>query len=656
MFFKLLYGFLPTKIDLLNNIQETSMDTKSLERNIKTIIRTGSGYEPEFLPVLRETKRILKKINRGRPTSESYFQLGTLCIKLEDLELAYEAFSFGYQLNKNDVNCGTYCALLLEEHQKWNEALIIYEELNNLDPENIAIAERMLFICYKLKATKQVLTICYHFLEKKLYYPAIYDYMARFFYESGNLEKAIEYMNYALTLDEDNEEYKNRLIHHLYKNREFLAVLEFEQYINVTKSLPIGIKLVFANSLAGSGRIKDARNYFVSLLKAKEDKHAVLGEVAHFHMSHELNPVKGRFVNNYILKREPENVQALTNLAIHSGDEISIPVYEKVLALCPDEPLFRMNYGHKLLTSGQLKKAFDFYESRVGMSQPYLAGRLRYPKDIKDKNIFVWREQGIGDQFIWSWLFRLLVEQNISATIHIEKRLLNLMQQSFPSLTFTGDDPIDVCYNVNFNEYDAEILTLSLGKYFIPEITTAQNEFEQGKYRKAHLFPDDKKADFWKQQINKFTDNKTVGVCWRSGVSGDMRDYSYLSAENIVEIFKDLQCTVVNLQYDYTDEEIELIHSTLGDRFINFSDLDLKDDQDNLAALISNLDLVFSVGTAVMALAGAVGANTLCAGGAGTLGKPYNVMIPTVQGIVGPNSMRENTERYISEISDSLYN
>ncbi len=39
------------------------MNTKNLERNIKSIIKTGSGYGPEYLPILKQTVKVLKKIN-----------------------------------------------------------------------------------------------------------------------------------------------------------------------------------------------------------------------------------------------------------------------------------------------------------------------------------------------------------------------------------------------------------------------------------------------------------------------------------------------------------------------------------------------------------------------------------------------------------------
>jgi len=312
--------------------------------------------------------------------------------------------------------------------------------------------------------------------------------------------------------------------------------------------------------------------------------------------------------------------------------------------------------GYKIIGVGELKEGFEFYESRVEESQVHLSGRLTYPTSIEGKKLFVWREQGIGDQLMWSWLFGCLEDKKISAKISVDKRLESIMRDSFPSLDFTGKDPIDIYHEENFKDYDAEMVIHSVGKYFIDEIKSAQENYEQGQYRKAHLFAKKDKVAYWKKRINAETNKKTVGICWRSSLLGDMRDYHYITAEIIVEIFEALDCAVVNLQYDYTDEEIEVLQSGLGDRFINFSGIDLKDDQDALAALITSLDLVFSVATAVMALSGAVGQTTLCPGHVATLGKPFNIFIPTVKSDAGPKVLLENIERYQVEITKELSN
>ncbi len=630
------------------------MDTKSLERNIKQIIKTGEGYSADFIPVLRETKNILKRINKGRPTAENYFQLGTLCISLEDNILALEAFKTGYRINKNHFNCGTYSALLFEQKEQWQEALVIYKELNDLDPGNIHIAERMLLLLHMQNDIKQVLTLCYYFLEKKLYYPAIYEYISRAYYECGNIDKAIEHLNNALTLDKENYEYKSRIIHHYYKNKDYQSIMKYEEYVLSDVRTPLHTKLIYANTLAQVGKIAEARSQFASLLKETDDRYQVLAEIALFHATFELNAKRALFINKYILNRDPLNIQVLTNQALMSDKEYSLAAYKKVLELCPNEHMFRMNYGHRLLQHGDLEEGFKYYESRVEISQPHLSGQLSYPASIKDKKVFIWREQGIGDQYMWSWLFKLLERDNIQAKIGIDERLLSLMKRSFPRLEFTGKEPFDIYTQENLELYDAQMIIHSTGKYYIPEIFNAQRMFENGQFSKGHIKVNQEKVAYWKQRIKKFSAPKAVGVCWRSSLSGDMRDYAYLTVENIVQIFKDIECSIINLQYDCTDAELQLLQSELGERFINFSDLDLKDDQEEVAALISAVDLVFTVATAVMALAGAIGKNTLCPGNVASLGKPFNIMIPTVKSIAGPEPIRENSERQTTEILKAL--
>ncbi len=629
------------------------MDTKSLEKSIKTIINTGAGYSPEFMPVLKDTKKILKRINKGRPTAENYFQLGSLCLKLEDQTMALEAFETGFQLNPTNVNCGTYAALLLENQERWQDALNYYKQLNEIDPGNIQIVDRMLLLFYQQNDIKQVLKLCYYFLEKKLYYPSIYEYISKVYYSCGNLSKAMEYMRNALTLDPDNEEYKNRLVHHLYKAKEFKPVVEQSDYISETAAVPVEIKLLLANSLAELGRHKESRSYFVRLLK-EGNRHTVLAEIALYHIVYELNYVKGNQINRYILKRDPNNIHALTNLALYSDEEYSLAAYEKVINQCPNDPLFRMNYGHKLLEAGMLSKGFEFYEARISKSLPFLEERLTYLPDIKNKKIFVWNEQGIGDQYAWSWMFRLLEESNVSAKIQVDKRLVDIMQRSFPRLTFFGDKVLDIFYNEDFKSYDAEVVFVSLGKYYVQEIKQAQLEFENGTILEPHIKVNEQQMEAWKTQLKSMTSLKTVGVCWRSGLLGDSRDLSYLTAELIADIFKDLDCTVVNLQYDYLEEELSTIRDSLGNRFIHFPELDLKNSQDELASLMKSLDLVFSVGTAVLSLAGAIGVKSICPGGVATLGKPFNIMLPTIYSIDGPYTMRKNIVRQRKELKLAL--
>jgi hypothetical protein len=63
----------------------------------------------------------------------------------------------------------------------------------------------------------------------------------------------------------------------------------------------------------------------------------------------------------------------------------------------------------------------------------------------------------------------------------------------------------------------------------------------------------------------------------------------------------------VNLQYDRCEEELGDAERLFGTHIHTWKDLDLKDDQEGIAALVSELDLVLSAIIAPHAMAGAVG-------------------------------------------------
>jgi len=614
-----------------------NMNTKGLERDIKKIIATASGYGPEFLPVLKQTKAVLKKINNGRTTADNFFNLGELCLKLEDSGLALEAFKTGYQLNPNHVNCGTYYALLLEQFGQLEESLSVYIELNKTDPDNIHIVERMLLIFYAKNDTKQVLSICQYFLNSGLKYHIIYRYIAQIFSDIGNHNRAVNYMETAIVLDKGNDQgYINILIEFYFRNNDFEKITKLKENILTNEYSKLHIKLIFATSLAELGKISEARKQFCSLYIQENDRLSVLSQIALFHLNFENNLVKSNFINQYILNRDPLNVVALTNISSHESKEFALESCRKVYQQRPEHPKIRMNYGYELIHSGQFELGFKLYESRIDIHMPFLSGRLSYPEKLENKYIFIWREQGIADEIMWSWFFQYLSKSNIKHTIQIDERLLPLMNRSFPELTFTGISNEDVLASEDLEKYDHEIALASLGKYYTDKIRETQNAIEQGIYQKPYLLTNQSRTEYWKGKLAKLTTRKTVGVCWRSGNLGKGR-HGFLTAQMLADIFSDLNCCVVNLQYSYTSEEAELLSSVLGDRFINFQEIDLKNDQDDLASLISVLDLILSATTAVYALAGAIGTKTYTFAYKRkndeyiVFDKPYNMAFPSVE-------------------------
>ena len=637
------------------------MDTVTLEKQLEQIISTGAGYGPEFLPVLGETLAIVKSINQGAKTAEQYFQLGTMLLELQDQQMALSAFQTAWQTNPADVNSATYIGLILEQLGNIDQAIQVYQKINEIVPDNTEIVAHLLALAYDQNDIKKVLTLCQHFLSKKQQYASVYDYVSRVFYASGNYGKALEYIKEAATIEPNNPDYVNRLIHHLYKESYYKEVIGFSDYLQQSDQASIPIRLLLPNSLAAIGNLSEARTEFSQLLKKQRqdsDRFAVLAEIALFHANYESDVSKANLINRAILRRDPDNVQALTNIAMFEHDQKKgLALYKRAYELNPVDTKNRLNYGLKLLEAGYLEQGFKLYECRVEVNKPFLKDQIKMPTEKLPARLFVWNEQGLGDQFIWSWLFQFLGQDRVNAKIQIDSRLLSLMIHSFPSLTFTGDSTIDLYQNENLSSYDGCILMASIGAMYTDKIYSAQAEIEAGQVNpKGHLLAEPNLVADWRSRIESITTGPTIGVCWRSSLRGDFRNLNYLDVYDIVRLFSGMNVTVVNLQYAYTEDELQVLRDGLGVKFIHFDSIDLMNDQEALAALIMSLDGVFSVATAVFALSGALGQKTFSPAGSHFLGKGYHVMLSGIQSIhYGPDFKhcvpfyRKDIENYLRE-------
>jgi tetratricopeptide (TPR) repeat protein len=521
------------------------------------------------------------------------------------------------------------------------EALNVYLSLNAIDPGNTALAERILNIVYSELDYKLLLHICRHFLENKFNYAVTYEYLSKLYVDFGQLDNALRHIENALAIEPNNDKYIQERIILQYQNGLFEQVLEYEKYIlnNDTSEAHKNIPLIYAKSLAESGRVSDARNFYVNLLRQSNstDQLNIINEIALLHQEIELNPQQAKFLFSYILKRDPSNPIALSNMALHETNTFALDAYQKACQLLPDNPLVNLNYSYALLDDGQLEQGFELYENRIIVHRKYLSHRVKRLESLENKKIFLWAEQGLGDHIKWAWFYQYLQDICSEVSIQVDKRLVMLLQRSFPGIRFTGEEINTLIETENFETYDAEIMMASLGLYFSAKIIERQANFKSEEINQSYLSADNDRVSYWQKKITSLTKSRAIGVCWRSGLQSKLRYLHSLDANDIVEIFKDLDCSIVNLQYGTTQEEIEILRTGLGTRFIHFDEIDLKDDQDDLAALISATAAVFTGPTAVHDLSGAIGADTLCFVHYGandfysTYGKPFDFAYPNLK-------------------------
>jgi len=114
-----------------------------------------------------------------------------------------------------------------------------------------------------------------------------------------------------------------------------------------------------------------------------------------------------------------------------------------------------------------------------------------------------------------------------------------------------------------------------------------------------------------KEKLAPYRQKTLVGISWRSGVLKIERNNNYTNLLDWKDLLNRQDLQFVNLQYGDCEEEILQVEQLLGIQILRWPDIDLRNNLEAVLALISELDCVCSVGTAVSSIAGSAGVPTL---------------------------------------------
>jgi tetratricopeptide (TPR) repeat protein len=262
--------------------------------------------------------------------------------------------------------------------------------------------------------------------------------------------------------------------------------------------------------------------------------------------------------------------------------------------------------SHIYLKKGELKKGWALHErgfinNTYTSRHPYR--KFDVPKwegqPLHGKRLLIWKEQGLGDMFMFMSCFPSVLELCDDIVIECDYRAIPLFQRSFPKCTvrretYLGD------YTTNYKDFDFHLPMGSLMHHFRQDLAS----FGQSK---PYLSPNPDLAKIFNDRLSDNQARLKIGICWRSGVTSTMRNSNYLPLSDFIPVLTMPNCTFVNLQYGDCEKELSTLANDYGILLNNWPDIDQKNNLDAVAALISELDLVISAGTAVAQIAAAVG-------------------------------------------------
>jgi hypothetical protein len=137
-----------------------------------------------------------------------------------------------------------------------------------------------------------------------------------------------------------------------------------------------------------------------------------------------------------------------------------------------------------------------------------------------------------------------------------------------------------------------------------------RNELARFPAPHAYLKPDAQEQAQWAHWLRGESKARPIGICWRSGSLGGLRNLQYAPLQAWAAFIRELPGTPVSLQYDLRVEEIDALQQLSGRAILVPPKLDQKQEIDRTAGMISALDAVVSSPTSVSWIAAGLGVPT----------------------------------------------
>jgi tetratricopeptide (TPR) repeat protein len=397
--------------------------------------------------------------------------------------------------------------------------------------------------------------------------------------------------------------------------------------------------LELARLLVRSGRLKDAEECLERACAARPDWHEPRVELARTlqRMRRYADAVPA-FQRAIELGRcPPEVYNDLANCLVYlQRNDEALRVFEELVRRYPHSLVARLGYANALFQLGRFDEAGAQYDLiRAREPQNYFAHWNRsllllqrqvfeegwrcyerrlltltenhprvfpFPRwrgePLAGKTILVYAEQGLGDEIMFASCLDELLAMAGRCIIECDPKLAAIFARSFPAATVVAAEKQALpSWLAGLGEVDFQVAAGSLPGVFRRSIDRFPG--------RAFLQPDPAKVARWRQALDRLGGGPKIGISWRGGSVRTRTVARSIGLADWAPILDAPGCRFVSLQYGDVAEEVRELNA-VGTRRVEVWQAAL-DDYDETAALVSAVDLVVTVCTALVHLSGGLG-------------------------------------------------
>tara|TARA_Y200000002_G_scaffold375318_1_gene377418 strand:- start:229 stop:2037 length:1809 start_codon:yes stop_codon:yes gene_type:complete len=316
-------------------------------------------------------------------------------------------------------------------------------------------------------------------------------------------------------------------------------------------------------------------------------------------------------IYNQALNLDPNNQEILSNIAIcycrESRLEEAKIYYDKAIKINPHDYKLKYAYCTLQLKLNNFSNSWELFDSRLlieknkvklicfDLVKNNLFNNMKI--DLR-QNLLILREQGIGEEILFSSVYQNIIEKFQNIKIEADKRLVSIFSRSFERDIFVEDGYYSKSSKIS--EFKNVVYAGSIIRFFRKRKTDFKN--------KNYLLARKDLTDKYKKLLSNYDEKLKVGISWKSiiNIYGSLKSLSIIDFE---PLFTDDRL-IINLQYGDVEEDKQYI-SSKNKYLKTFDDLDLFNDIESCMGLLKNLDLFITISNSTAHFAGALGIPTI---------------------------------------------
>lgn len=530
----------------------------------------ASEFSRRILKKLQSNPEIVRIINQQNSKLEPGEKIKLKLLNLfhlDDKKAAYETCISELEFFPNSIFTNHMAAQLAERIGEISRASSYYSKALTLDPLNSTLLRNFgVFLCThrNVKEGRNHLYLCKELEPKN----------TEIIILLANLEN--RHQNYHL-----EEKHWQQLV-----NNGSLVLLHYGSLFNCL--LEQG-KISSAKKLLGKIEILFKKSWMINVFRAYMQSYE----------GHLQEAVETLETVNLTEESSLTIYNELGNLYKKMGkNSVALQYLEEALKIQPENPLVRWNLSYIYLSTGKFEKGWEFYEARwdsKGWTTPYFQTEKPVWKGEENCTIFIWKEQGIGDEIMFLSLLRCIPESIHEIIIQCDKRLTSMIKRA-------EIKRVRVLENDLYNEavdFDYHIPIGSLCYVLGLEQKSISNNAQPYLIADKNLVAELQPAFDQKR-------NKRIGISWKS-TNSLFKNQKDIPLPLVLEKITREDITIVNLQYGNIYKDLKKVENKFLSNFMIFNEIDKFSDLERLAALIRCCDMIITSSNVTVHLASALG-------------------------------------------------